>query len=262
MYDLKWVPFVVLFNREIQRFFKVSIQTVASPLIASALYLLIFGVSLGKNIDLGVQMPYLAFLIPGLVMMGCLNNAFANSSSSVVGSKYAGELEDYKVSPLSPNQILWALCFGGLFRGLLVSGITFLVGEAFYYVQMGEWLSVAHPVFLLFFLSVGGLSFAAFGMSVAFWAKSFDHMGAVGSFILQPLIYLGGVFYSVNNLPEFWQVISKFNPMLYLINGVRFGILGISDVSLGMSIFMSLAMLVVFYLVAFLILKNTNYKRW
>ena len=119
--NLRWVPFCSLFHREIARFCKVLVQTVVTPLINSSLYLLIFGVSLGKSIDMG-SLSYLAFLIPGLVMMGCLNNSFQNSSSSVVSSKFSGDLEDYRVSPLSNQQVVWALSFGGLVRGLFCRG--------------------------------------------------------------------------------------------------------------------------------------------
>lgn len=260
--NITWVPFAMFFWREIRRFMKVSVQTVVAPLISSSLYLLIFGVSLGKSINLSSNVSYLAFLIPGLVMMGCLNNAFGNSSSSVVGSKFAGELEDYKVSPLSYTQIIWALSLGGLVRGLMVAAVTLMVGEVFYFVQHNTWLEIDNIFLLLMFLSIGGLSFAMMGVSVAVWAKSFDHLSAFSSFLLLPLIYLGGVFYSVEALPAFWQTISQFNPLLYLINGVRYAILGVSDVSLGSAFVMSMAMLIFFYILTYVSFKKGSFKRW
>src|SRR4051812_22352176 len=193
-------PFLTLYEREMKRFLKVIFQTVVSPLVTATLYLLIFGVSLGQAIELPGGRPYLAFLIPGLIMMSVLNNAFQNSSSSIVSGKFSGDLEDLRVVPLGNHQILWALSAGGLTRGLIVGAVTFLVGEVFYYVVQGSLLPVAHPLWLLYFLIVGGLSFSKLGVPIAFWARSFDQVSAVGSFVLLPLIYLGGVFFSLKNL--------------------------------------------------------------
>lgn len=261
-HELRWTPFFMLLNREVKRFCKVMVQTVITPLITSSLYLLIFGVSLGKSITLNTGVSYLAFLIPGLIMMGCLNNAFQNSSSSIVSGKFSGDLEDFKVSPLSPQQIVWAMAVGGLCRGLIVGLMTYLVGQGFHYWAEGDFLYIAHSFWLLFFITVGGLGFAQLGLSVSFWAKTFDQMSAVGAFILTPLIYLGGVFFSLENLHPFWQQISKFNPLLYLINGVRYGVLGISDVSVWQAALVSLVTLIVFHLIAVRSLQVGSFSRW
>src|ERR1035437_8475130 len=133
---------------------------------------MIFGVSLGKSIVLGNQLPYLSFLIPGLVMMSCLNNSFQNSSSSIITSKFSGDLEDLKVTPFSPIQIILAMGLAAMIRCLMVGLITFLVGEAAYYWMYGAALNVEHPFMLMVFLVVGSLAFANFGIMVAFWAKS------------------------------------------------------------------------------------------
>ncbi len=260
--QLSWVPFFTLFRRECMRFQKVAAQTLLTPLINSSLYLLIFGVSLGQHISLVSGVSYLAFLIPGLVMMSCLNNAFQNSSSSVGGAKFAGELEDFKVTPLSEQQIIWALSFGGLARGLIVGFITYLVGQAFYFLTHGAWLGVEHPLILLFFLIVGGLAFAQLGLMVAFWAKTFDQLSVVGGFILLPLLYLGGVFFSIESLHPFWRNLAQFNPLLYLINGVRYGILGISDVPLGFAAVVSLLALLLMYVLALRLLRVSSFSRW
>ncbi len=260
--DLVWLPFLTLYKREIKRFMKVVYQTIFTPFITSALYLLIFGVSLGKSITLESGIAYLTFLIPGLVMMTVLNNSFQNCSSSVVSGKFSGDLEDFKVSPLSSSQILWAMSLGGLTRGLIVSVITFAVGQIFHYVNLGSLLPVYNFLWLIFFLIIGGLSFAMLGISVAFWAKTFDQMSAVGSFVLMPLIYLGGVFFSIEGLHPFWKTISLFNPLLYLINGVRFGMLGVADVPVLHAAIVSMVSLIVFYLISNFILKSAHYKRW
>ncbi len=225
-----WIPFQTLYFKEVRRFRRVLGQTVMTPIINSSLYLLIFGVSLGESISLKSGISYLAFLIPGLVMMSVLNNSYQNSSSSITNSKFHGDLQDLRVVPLTSMQIVWAMALGGLTRGLMVGVITFSVGQLFYYVVQGQILSVANPLWLIAFLIVGGLAFAMLGISVAFWAKTFDQLSAVGAFILLPLMYLGGVFFSIDSLHPIWQSISKVNPMLYFINGVRFGLIGISDV--------------------------------
>ena len=254
--------FFTLYVREMKRFMKVVFQTVFTPLVTSSLYLLIFGVSLGSSIKLENGFSYLAFLIPGLVMMGVLNNAFQNSSSSIVSGKFSGDLEDLKVVPLTPQMIIWAMSIGGLTRGLLVGVITFLVGEVFRYVLEGTLSGVAHPLALIFFLAVGGLTFAKLGIAVAFWAKTFDQLSAIGAFVLIPLIYLGGVFFSIKGLHPFWQAVAGFNPVLYLINGVRYGLLGVSDVDVTTAALVSTGALIFFHVLGLRALKTGSYTRW
>ncbi len=156
---------------------------------------------------------------------------FRNSSSSIVSSKFSGDLEDLRVAPITDREIIWAMSLGSLVRGALVALITYLVGSLFMYYQHGEWLAVAHPLIALFFMMVGGLIFGMIGISVAFWATTFDQLSAFSAFILLPLTYLGGVFLSIEHLHPFWQAVSKVNPLLYLINGLRYGVLGVSDVN-------------------------------
>jgi ABC-2 type transport system permease protein len=194
--------------------------------------------------------------------MACLNNSFQNSSSSIVGSKFGGDLEDLKASPLTPQHLIWAYSLGALFRGFIVGLMTFIVGEIFFYFSEGHLLGI-HNVFVLFaFLIIGSISFAQLGICVAFWSKSFDQLSAVSGFILLPLIYLGGVFYSIDNLHPFWQAISRANPLLYLINGVREGILGQSDVDLGVAFVVAFVGLLVTYAFAQYSLRRGSYLRW
>lgn len=260
--ELIWTPFLTLLRREIHRFLKVVAQTLCTPLVNSTLYLLIFGVSLGQSINLTLNVTYLAFLIPGLVMMGCMNNAFQNSSSSIVSQKFQGELEDLKVAPISPLQIIWAMSIAGLVRGLLVGLVTLFVGEVFHKVSLGEFLPIHHVFAFVGFISLGGLIFANVGISLGFWAKSFDQMGAITGFILTPLMYLGGVFFSIGNLHPIWQNIAHFNPMLYLINGVRYGMLGVSDVDWKKSLFVALVAWLFTYLLALKTLRTSSFQRW
>lgn len=256
------IPFWTLFQREIARFFKVLVQTVVTPLVSSSLYLLVFGVSLGSKVTLQNGVDYLAFLIPGLMMMGLLNNAFQNSSSSIVNSKYTGELEDLRVVPLSHHQIIWAMGLAAVVRGVLVAMITFAVGSVFYALVHGGGLGIHSWLGFFFFMIVGGLVFGMMGLSAAFWARSFDQLSAVSAFILLPLTYLGGVFISIQSLHPFWQKVSALNPLLYFINGLRHAILGVSDVPVAQSALVSLMGLALFYGLALLSLKKGSFHRW
>lgn len=255
-------PFLTLFRREIARFLKVIVQTIITPFVSSFLYLLIFGVSLGSTMPAHQGVSYLAFLIPGLMMMGLMNNAFQNSSSSIVSSKFSGDLEDLRVAPVSNQEIIWAMGLGALVRGFMVSVITFLVGSIFCWYQQGSVLGIAHPLFTIYFIVVGGLIFGLLGISVAFWATSFDQLSAFSAFILLPLTYLGGVFLSIEHLHPIWQFISKLNPLLYLINGLRYGVIGVSDVPMEIAVPVSLLGFIVFYFMAIFSLRKGSFQRW
>lgn len=254
--------FVTIFQREIARFLKVIVQTVITPFVSSFLYLLIFGVSLGEQMASHQGVSYLSFLIPGLMMMGLINNAFQNSSSSIVSSKFSGDLEDLRVAPVTDREIIWAMSLGSLVRGSIVALITYVVGSAFMLYQQGEWLAIAHPFVALFFLVVAGLIFGMIGISIAFWATTFDQLSAFSAFILLPLTYLGGVFLSIEHLHPFWQMVSKANPLLYLINGLRYGVLGVSDVNVWTAGLISLIGFVFFYGAAHWSLKKGSFQRW
>lgn len=262
MTDMVWTPFWSLLRREIARFMKVVAQTVAIPLVNSSLYLMIFGVSLGSRISISGELPYMAFLIPGLVMMGCLNNAFQNSSSSIIASKFGGDLEDLKVAPIRDVQILTALSIAALARGVLVGLITWVAGELAYYLMFDQFLPVAHWPVLLLFLVLGGLCFANIGIFVGFYARTFDHLSAIGGFVLLPLIYLGGVFFSVEHLPPFWRAVAIYNPLLYMINGVRFGILGQADVAWTTALAVAVAAYIGTSAMAIWSLRRGSFHRW
>ena len=254
--------FITIFQREIARFMKVIVQTVITPFISSFLYLLIFGVSLGEQMQAHQGVSYLAFLIPGLMMMGLINNSFQNSSSSIVSSKFSGDMEDLRVAPVTDGEIIWAMSLGALVRGSVVAVITYFVGSMFMLYQQGQWLTIAHPLATLFFLVLAGLIFGMIGISIAFWATTFDQLSAFSAFILLPLTYLGGVFLSIEHLHPFWQAVSKANPLLYLINGLRFGIIGVSDVNVWTAALISTIGFAVFYGTARWSLKKGSFQRW
>ncbi len=256
------VIFLTLVRKEIKRFLKVIIQTVVSPIVSSFLYLLVFGVSLGSSVQLKNGIPYLSFLIPGLMVMGLINNAFQNSSSSIVTSKFSGDLEDVRVAPIPHSYLIWAMGFGGVFRGTVVALITGIVGSTFHYMQLGTFLPVEHPLWAIYFFIAGGLIFAFIGIFIAFLAKTFDQLSAFSAFILLPLTYLGGVFISIQNLHPFWQNLSHYNPLFYLINGFRFALLGQSDVDLITSVIVSFVGVVVTFFMASMSLKKGSFSRW
>lgn len=260
--ELLFTPFWSLLKKEIMRFWKVVGQTVLTPLVNASLYLLIFGVSLGKSITLTSGVSYLAFLIPGLVTMATLNNAFQNTSSSILGSKFHGDILDLKVVPLTLNQIVAAFSLGAIVRGLTVGLVTFVVSQTFHLITMGDFLNVAHPFWLLYYLTAGGVTFGLLGISVGFWARNFEQVNAIGGFVLLPLIYLGGVFYSLENLHPFWQKISQINPLLYFVNGVRYSILDHSDVSSEKAMIVSLVSVLFLYFIARRSIKKGSFQKW
>ncbi len=261
-FNTKAIIFLTLLRKEIKRFMKVVIQTVVSPIVSSFLYLLVFGVSLGSSVQLKSGMPYLSFLIPGLMVMGLINNAFQNSSSSIVTSKFSGDLEDIRVAPIPHSYIIWAMGFGGVIRGTSVALITGAVGTYFHYLQLGTLLPMVHPIWMIYFFIVGGLIFSFIGIFIAFLAKTFDQLSAFTAFILLPLTYLGGVFISIQNLHPFWQQLSKYNPLFYLINGFRYSLLGESDVDLMTSVIVSFVMVIVTFTMARVSLKKGSFSRW
>lgn len=257
-----WIPFLTLIKREIKRFMKVMIQTIVSPIVSSSLYLLIFGVSLGSQVNLPNGLPYITFLIPGLMMMGLINNSFQNSSSSIVTSKFSGDLEDIRVAPISNHQIIWAMGVGGVIRGTAVALISGFVGLIFHYFILGELIPLKHPGLFVLFLVLCGLIFSFCGIFVAFIARTFDQLSAFSTFVLIPLTYLGGVFMSIEGLHPFWQKVCHLNPVFFLINGFRYAMVGVSDVRIETTITVSIIAMTVTYLMAMYSLVKGSFARW
>lgn len=217
------LAFRTLLSKEIRRFLAVWIQTIFTPVITTGLYLLIFGVSLGRQISMGSTLSYLAFIVPGLIMMGIINNAAQNAGSSIFIAKLNNALVDILVSPLSHLEIAFAYTLGGVVRAIAVGFITWLISLPF------EIIVPQHPFFVVLIALATATFFSALGAVVAVFAEKFDHIGAFNTFILMPLIYLGGVFYSIHLLPPVWAAISRFNPIFYMVDGFRYGFLGLSD---------------------------------
>lgn len=257
-----FIPFYTLIRREVKRFMKVLIQTVVSPIISNCLYLLVFGVSLGNSVQMKNGTSYLVFLVPGLMVMGLINNAFQNTSSSIVTSKFSGDLEDIRVAPISHTQLIWAMGIGGIIRGGTVALISGIVGGIFIYIKLDQIFLPTHFFWFLFFLICGGLTFSFCGIFVAFLAKTFDELSAFSTFILLPLTYLGGVFISIETLHPIWQTISHFNPLFYLINGFRYSMIGISDVEILISAAVTLVFVVITFIMARYSLLKGSFQRW
>jgi len=214
-----------LFRKEVLRFWKVAFQTVAAPVLTSLLYLLIFGHVLEDHVQVFPGVGYTSFLIPGLVMMGVLQNAFANSSSSLVQSKITGNLVFLLVTPLSHWAWFVAYVGASVVRGLVVgAGVLLATGWA-------VPLQLAEPGWILAFALLGAGMLAALGLIAGLWADKFDQMAAFQNFVIMPMTFLSGVFYSVHSLPAAWQAVSHLNPFFYMIDGFRRGFFGVSDVS-------------------------------
>ena len=214
-----------LFKKEMLRFWRVVFQTVASPVITGILYLMIFSHVLGDRLEVYEGVPYTSFLIPGLIMMSLLQNSFANSSSSLIQSKVMGNIVFLLLTPLSYLQFFIAFLLAAILRGIFVGLAIYLL--AIIYID----LPILHPFLVLTFSFLGGGLLGAFGIIAGIWADRFDQMAAFGNFVIMPLSFLSGVFYSIHSLPEIWQILSRFNPFFYMIDGFRFGFFGQSDVS-------------------------------
>ncbi len=218
------VGFRTLLYKEVLRFWKVSFQTVAAPVLTAVLYLLIFGHVLEDRVRVYDQISYTAFLVPGLVMMSVLQNAFANSSSSLIQSKITGNLVFILLPPLSHWEMFGAYVVASIVRGLCV-GLGVLVVTAWF-----ANLHFAHPLWILLFGLAGAGILGTLGLIAGIWAEKFDQLAAFQNFLIMPATFLSGVFYSIHSLPPFWQAVSHANPFFYMIDGFRFGFFGVSDV--------------------------------
>jgi ABC-2 type transport system permease protein len=229
--------FSTLFYKEVLRFWKVAFQTVAAPVLTALMYLLIFSHVLEAHVEPYPGVRYTAFLIPGLVMMSMLQNAFANTSSSIIQSKITGNLVFILLAPLSHLEFFAAYVLAAVVRGVLVGAGVLLVTL---------WFSVppvAHPLWIVTFACLGCVLMATLGMIAGIWADKFDQLAAFQNFLIMPLTFLSGVFYSIHSLPAFWQTVSHLNPVFYMIDGFRYGFFGVSDrspwLALGVVVFCS-----------------------
>ena len=250
-----WVAYKTIVRKEVVRFLRIWMQTLLPPVITQSLYFIIFGKFIGSQIGNIQGVSYMAFIIPGLVMMAVINNAYSNVVSSFFGSKFQRNVEELLVSPTPHWVIVAGYVTGGTLRGILVGIVVFMVSVFF-----------THPVIhnfgiILFFIILTAMLFSLGGFLNGLFARNFDEIAIFPTFILTPLTYLGGVFYSIHNLPQSWQNVSLLNPILYMVNGFRFGFYCFSDVS----VLLSMAILICFIVVLaglnlYLLKKGTGLK--
>ncbi len=221
---MNWQGMYTLFHKELRRFGKVALQTVLAPIMTALLYLLVFSHVLEGRVNVYNDVSYTAFLIPGLMMMSIIQNSFANSSSSLVQSKVTGNIIFVLLTPLSYLEFYLAFLGSSIIRGLSVGLGIFIVASFFVDLPLHSIL------WLLIFAIFSSAVLGSLGIIAGIWAEKFDHMAGFQNFIIMPLSFLSGVFYSIHSLPEFWQILSKFNPFFYMIDGFRYGFFGVADV--------------------------------
>lgn len=245
--------FRTLFYKETLRFWKVGFQTVFAPVVNALLYLVVFSHALAEQVRVFDRVPYDAFLVPGLVMMSTLQNAFANSSSSIVQSKVTGNIVFVLLPPISYQQFFWAYVLAATVRGLLVGAGVLAVALPF------VTLEFLHPFWIVAFAVAGAGILGALGLVAGIWAEKIDQLAAFQNFVILPATFLSGVFYSIQALPEFWQHVSHANPFFYMIDGFRYGFFGVSDTDPRLSLAIVLATLAGLAALALALLKS-GYK--
>lgn len=246
----QWTALQTIVVKEIRRFMRIWIQTLLPPAITVALYFVIFGELIGARIGEIEGFTYMQYIVPGLIMMSVITNAYSNVVSSFFSAKFQRSVEEMLVSPLPNHIIIWGFVLGGIARGVAVGLIVTLLALFFTHLQV-------HDVFVTFsIVLLTATLFSLGGLINAVYAGSFDDISIVPTFVLTPLTYLGGVFYSVSMLPPFWEKVSHINPILYMVNGFRYGILGVSDIDLGIAYGMIGGTVVVLYVWAYWLLKN------
>lgn len=224
--NLYWVGYVTIVRKELTRILRIWGQTIVPPAITMTLYFIIFGELIGRRIGEMGGFTYMQYIVPGLIIMSVITNSYGNMVSSFFGAKFGKHIEELLISPL-PNWIILAgYVTGALTRGLMVGGVVMVVSLLF------TPINVQHPLVMFSVLLLTAIVFSLAGMINAIYAQKFDDIAIIPTFVLAPLTYLGGVFYSISLLPEFWQKVSVVNPILYMVNGFRYGMLGVSDVGL------------------------------
>jgi len=246
----QWIAFITILRKEIKRFTRIWVQTLLPPAITMILYFVIFGKLIGSRIgDMG-GFSYIEFVAPGLIMMAVITNAYANVSSSFFSAKFQRSIEELLVSPTPNYIILLGYVMGGVARGVAVGLIVTVMSLFFADLHIHHWFTT---IFIVFMTSV---LFSIAGFINAIYANTFDDVSIIPTFVLTPLTYFGGVFYSINLLPEFWQQISVLNPILHMVNAFRYGMLGISDLNVGMASVGLTLFVVVLFAVALHLLKT------
>lgn len=227
---VNWLGFWTLLSKEIRRFLKVYFQTILAPVVTTLLFLAVFALALGRVAAEVGGVPFVEFLVPGLVMMAMVQNAFANTSSSIIIAKVQGNIVDMLMPPLSAGEQTLAVALGGVARGVVVGLAVTLTMTLFVRIH------VHAPLYIVFHAVAGSLMLSLLGMIGGIWADKFDHMAAVTNFIVTPLSFLSGTFYSIDRLPEGWHALALINPFFYMIDGFRYGFIGHADGPLALGL--------------------------
>lgn len=246
----KYIALRAILDKEVTRILRIWQQTLLPSAITMTLYFLIFGAFIGSRIDSMGGVSYIQFIIPGLIMMAVITNAYSNVSSSFFGIKFQRSVEELLVSPTPNYIIILGYVLGGMFRGLLVGAIVLLI--SLFFTKIGLY-SLA---IVLVFIFLTSLVFSLAGFLNGMYAKKFDDVAVVPTFVLTPLTYLGGVFYSISLLPDLWKTISLFNPIIYMVNGFRYGFLGISDINIWIGFIILVALAVALFWLSMYAMKK------
>ena len=246
-------PFLTLVYREVWRFLVLYKQTIMPGIITSALYMVIFGQTLGSRIRLENNVEYIIFIIPGITMMSVISQSYANSSSSIMQAKYLKFIDDYLIAPVSGFELSMSFIIGAILRGV-INGILIIITCSLF-----TNLTIANYSLSLFFLVVVSCVFGAVGVIVGIIAKTWDSVGVLGTFVFMPLSMLGGVFWSIDMLPESWAFVALFNPLYWMINGLRYSMIGVSEISIVFSIVVSIIFAIIFTAIAS-IMFSKGYK--
>ncbi|MCD6526428.1 MAG: ABC transporter permease [Desulfuromonas sp.] len=250
-----WLPFISLLGKEVNRFCRVYTQTLITPVIIASLYLFVFGATLGNRISVVDGFSYAQFVIPGLILMGIINNSFSNTSTSLFMSRHLGNIVDLLVMPLSPLQIVVAYTLAAMLRGLVVGSAVCVISMFF------ATLPWFNPWAALSMAMLASFLFAQLGLIAGIFSDSFDGLAMYINFIILPLIFLGGVFYPISILPPFWRQLSQINPLFYLLDGFRHSLLGVGDLSLAHSfIFTGILCIILFSATVLLIRYSSRFR--
>lgn len=254
-WSMQWISFITILSREVRRFMRIWVQTLVPPAITMSLYFVIFGTLIGRRIGDMDGFDYIQFVAPGLIMMAVITNSYSNVASSFFGNKYQRYLEEILISPTHTFVILSGFVLGGVVRGLIVGVFVTFVAMLF------TDIPVYNAFIIILTVLLTAILFSLAGLLNGIFARTFDDISIIPTFVLTPLTYLGGIFYSISLLPDFWQTLSMLNPILYMVNAFRYGFLGISDIDVYAALFAVSVFIVLMVLVSLYLLKNSTRLR-
>lgn len=250
MFSLYFTALKSLVVKETNRYLRIWVQTLVPPVITTSLYFVIFGKMIGGRIgDMG-GFTYMEFIVPGLIMMSAITSSYANVSSSFFSQKFQKNIEELLVAPVPTHIIIWGFVIGGVGRSVLVGSLVTMVSLFFVPLHVHSWFMIVITLFMTAIL------FSLAGLINGIFAQSYDDVSIVPTFVLQPLTYLGGVFYAISMLPPIWQAVSKINPIVYMISGFRYGFLGTADVSVALSLMILVLFIVVLYMTCYYLISK------